>query len=98
MLMVDALKMKRSCVYSINMLHLDQHSAETTAQEALGRQLAETRKLAHLTQPQLAQQADISRIEHGLGNPTRDTLDKLADALGMEIVLRPKEGETKVQI
>lgn len=103
MLMVDALKMKRSCVYSINMLHLDQHSAETTAQEALGRQLAEARKLAHLTQPQLAQQtglqqADISRIEHGLGNPTRDTLLKLADALGMEIVLRPKEGETKVQI
>lgn len=80
-----------------------QLEAETTAQEALGRQLAEARKLAHLTQPQLAQQtglqqADISRIEHGLGNPTRDTLLKLVDALGMEIVLRPKEGETKVQI
>ncbi|MFJ2620305.1 hypothetical protein [Glutamicibacter sp. NPDC087344] len=30
-------------------------------------------------------------MERGLGNPTRDTLVKLANALGMELVLQPKE-------
>lgn len=75
---------------------------EIAAQEALGRQLAEARKSAHLTQPQLAQQtglqqADISRIEHGLGNPTRDTLIKLVEALDMQLVLQPKEAHTQAQ-
>lgn len=80
----------------------DPLEAEISAQEALGRQLAEARKSAHLTQPQLAQQtglqqADISRIEHGLGNPTHDTLLKLVDALGMQIILRPKKEQRHTQ-
>lgn len=70
--------------------------AEVGAQQALGCQIAAARQAAQLTQPQLAtlagvQQGDISRIERGGGNPTRDTLLKLANALGMELVLRPKE-------
>lgn len=93
--------------WSLGAHHLAQRlstqlEAETNAQEALGRQLAEARKSADLTQPELAeqtglQQADISRIEHGLGNPTRDTLLKLVDALGMEIVLRPKGEQSHAQ-
>ena len=67
-----------------------QLDAEVSGQMALGKDLASARSAAHLTQPQLAaraglQQADISRIERGLGNPTRDTLLKLADALGTRL-------------
>lgn len=73
-----------------------QLKAEVSAQVVFGRRIATARETAHLSQPQLAkqsgvQQADISRIERGLGNPTRDTLVKLADALGMQLVLQPKE-------
>lgn len=73
-----------------------QLDAEVSAQQALGLQIASARQSTHLTQPQLAaqagvQQGDISRIERGRGNPTRDTLLKLADALGMDLVLQPKE-------
>ena len=79
-----------------------QLDAEVSAQKALGLQIASARNSAHLTQPQLAeqtgiQQADISRIERGLGNPTRDTLLKLADALGMQLVLQPKEPQAHHQ-
>lgn len=73
-----------------------QLEAEVSAQVVFGRRIATARESAHLSQPQLAkqsgvQQADISRIERGLGNPTRDTLVKLADALGMQLVLQAKE-------
>ena len=73
-----------------------QLKAEVSAQVIFGRCIAAARESAQLSQPQLAkqsgvQQADISRIERGLGNPTRDTLVKLADALGMQLVLQPKE-------
>ena len=69
--------------------------AEVSARVALGRDLAAARAAAHLTQPELAgkagvQQADISRIERGLGNPTRDTLLKIADALDVRIAVVPK--------
>nr|WP_176704685.1 helix-turn-helix transcriptional regulator [Arthrobacter sp.] len=72
--------------------------AEVDASLALGRSIAAARETAQLTQPQLAtqagvQQADISRIERGLGNPTRDTLIKLVDALGMQLSLQPKTPE-----
>lgn len=74
----------------------DQLDAELSAQKALGAQFADARRAAHLTQPQLAersgvQQADISRLESGHLNATRDTLLKMVDALGMELVLRPKQ-------
>ena len=69
--------------------------SEVDASLALGRSIAAARESARLTQPELAvqagvQQADVSRIERGLGNPTRDTLVKLVDALGMQLTIQPK--------
>lgn len=73
----------------------EQLDAEVSDQMALGHDLAAARLAAHLTQPQLAatsgiQQADISRIERGLGNPTRDTLLKLAGALDTRLTFTPR--------
>ena len=76
MLMVDALKMKRSCVYSINMLHLTS-TQQTTAQEALGRQLAEARTLAHHSHSWPSKQhssKQTSVVSNMVSKPTRDTL------------------------
>jgi len=69
-------------------------AAEVDAQVTLGRDLAAMRAAAALTQGQLAarasvQQAEISRIERGLGNPTRDTLIRLAAAVGGRVALVP---------
>ncbi|PPF78903.1 hypothetical protein C5B96_13790 [Subtercola sp. Z020] len=56
--------------------------------------LAAARKARSLTQPALSeltgiQQAEISRIERGTGNPTAATLLRLADALGQRVMLVP---------
>ena len=69
-------------------------AAEVEAQVALGHDLAAMRAAAALTQEQLAarasvQQAEISRIERGFGNPTRDTLIRLAAAVGARVTLVP---------
>jgi DNA-binding XRE family transcriptional regulator len=69
-------------------------AAEVDAQVQLGRDLAAMRAAAALTQGQLAarasvQQAEISRIERGFGNPTRDTLIRLATAVGARVTLVP---------
>lgn len=74
--------------------------AEVSAQVALGRDLTSARTAASLTQTELAarasvQQAEISRIERGLGNPTRDTLVRLAGALGFRLALVPTEDKPK---
>lgn len=74
--------------------------AEVSAQVALGRDLMNARTAASLTQTELAarasvQQAEISRIERGLGNPTRDTLARLAGALGSRLAIVPAEDEPK---
>ena len=71
-----------------------QLDAEIDDQVVLGRQLRAARQAAHLTQPELAeisavQQAEISRIERGLGNPTRDTLVRLTAPLGLRLALVP---------
>jgi len=68
--------------------------AELAARVELGLMLAEARRAHHLTQPALSratgiQQAEISRIERGIGNPTAATLTRLASALGQKIVLAP---------
>lgn len=68
--------------------------AERVAREELGAQILEARKSRHLTQPQLAaatgvQQAEISRIERGLSNPTAATINRLAAALGQKVILQP---------
>lgn len=52
--------------------------------------LADSREKNNLTQKQLAEktgiyQAEISKIERGLGNPSLLTINRLADALDMEV-------------
>jgi XRE family transcriptional regulator, regulator of sulfur utilization len=66
--------------------------AEVTAQAAIGRELASLRTERHLSQKAVAtaahiQQADLSRIERGLGNPTAETLTRIAGALGARLTI-----------
>jgi DNA-binding XRE family transcriptional regulator len=61
---------------------------------SLARQLLERRLEQNLTQKQLAElsgidQAEISRIERGQGNPTTTTLGALTKALGVDLRLVP---------
>ena len=58
----------------------------------LARNVITRRKALGLSQGQLAaaagiHQSDLSRIEHGRANPTFDTLDALARALGVHVCL-----------
>ena len=58
----------------------------------LARNVIERRRALGLSQKQLAEasgihQSDLSRIEHGRSNPTFDTLDALARALGVHVCL-----------
>lgn len=64
----------------------------------LSENLVKARDLAGLTQKQLSErvgiyQADISKIERGIGNPSLSTLKRLADGMGMvlNIEFLPKE-------
>jgi|GEM_PF-366532 len=71
-----------------------QLEAEVDAKLAIGRDIIAARTAHSLTQQQLAaraavQQAEISKIERGLGNPTRDTLVRIAAALGAHVRLVP---------
>lgn len=59
----------------------------------IGNSIKARRKALKVTQPQLAELAGVSvttlyQIERGQGNPTLETLDKIADVLGMEVCLR----------
>lgn len=52
--------------------------------------MAMAREKAHLTQKELAErtgiyQADISKIERGIGNPSVGTLKRLADGMDMDL-------------
>lgn len=54
------------------------------------------RKELGITQPHLADLAQISintlyKLENGMGNPSIDVLNKLADVLGMELTLQVKK-------
>ena len=56
----------------------------------LGQAIAQAREEKHLSQRQLSKssgviQAEISKLEQGLGNPTLSTLEKLAKALGKSV-------------
>jgi len=71
-------------------------AAELDERAELGAVLATVRRARSLTQPALSaltgiQQAEISRIERGVGNPTAATLLRLADALGQKLTLVPVE-------
>lgn len=62
----------------------------------LGEAIKIRRKKLGITQPHLADLAQISintlyKLENGMGNPSIDVLNKLADVLGMELTLQVKK-------
>lgn len=64
--------------------------------EDMGRAIKKRRKELSITQPHLAELANIStntlyKLERGHGNPTLDVLNKLAEVLGMELTLGVKK-------
>jgi transcriptional regulator with XRE-family HTH domain len=64
----------------------------------IGKQIKERRGTLGITQPDLAEMADISintlyKIETGQGNPTVKVLNKIAEILGMELTLTVKKPE-----
>lgn len=61
----------------------------------LGSLLKERRKLLNITQETLADMSGVGlrtlkQLESGKGNPTIITLEKVADVLGMQLVLQIK--------
>ena len=65
----------------------------------VGKRIKERRKTLRVTQPQVAELANISvntlyKIERGQANPTLETLTKIADVLGMEVTLKVKNLQT----
>ena len=61
------------------------------AQPTLGQSIRHHRKEKNMTQSELAQktgiyQADISKLERGIGNPSIGTLNRLVE--GMDMVLK----------
>ena len=65
---------------------------------AIGKQIKERRDTLGITQPDLAEMADVSvntlyKIETGQANPTVKVLNKIADILGMELKLTVKKPE-----
>lgn len=64
--------------------------------ERIGTLIKERRKSLGLTQPHLADLADISvntlyKLERGQNNPTLEVLEKITDVLGLELVLQVKK-------
>jgi y4mF family transcriptional regulator len=64
----------------------------------IGKQIKERRDTLGITQPDLAEMADISvntlyKIETGQTNPTLRVLNKVAEILGMELTLTIKKPE-----
>lgn len=63
---------------------------QTDINMILADNLAKARECAGMTQKQLSEkveiyQADISKIERGLSNPSLNTLKRLADGMGMKV-------------
>lgn len=63
--------------------------------DAIIKQLKERREMLKVTQETLADLSGVSlralkQFESGKGNPTLETLSKLASALGMEVCLQIK--------
>ncbi len=64
--------------------------------EEIGKALKFRREFLHLRQEDLAEMSGITSrtihlIESGTGNPSMETLEKLATVLGMELVLQVKK-------
>lgn len=63
--------------------------------ESLGNIIRERRKELGISQPDLAELAQISvntltKLERGESNPSWDVLQKVLDVLGLEIIISPK--------
>ena len=64
--------------------------------KVIGSSILLRRKSLKITQPRLAEMAEISvnslyKIERGEANPTFELLEKIADVLGMELKLDVKK-------
>lgn len=62
----------------------------------LGEAIKNRRKELDITQPHLAELAQISintlyKLERGQGNPSLDVINKLAEVLGMELIFQVKK-------
>ncbi len=61
-----------------------------------GETIKKRRKELGITQPHLAELAQVSintlyKLERGIGNPSLEVLNKLAEILGMELILVVKK-------
>lgn len=84
----DELDLDAETIYEDGVLIEMQNSPSQN--HLLAYQLLMAREGANITQKELAEktgiyQADISKIERGLGNPSLSTLKRLADGLDMEL-------------
>ncbi|WP_290795873.1 helix-turn-helix domain-containing protein [Flavihumibacter sp. UBA7668] len=66
--------------------------------KVIGKAIRDRRKALNITQPVLAELADISlnslyRFERGESNPTLDLVEKVITVLGMELKLEAKKIE-----
>lgn len=64
--------------------------------ENLGEIIKSRRKELRITQPHLAELAKVStntlyKLERGQGNPSLEVLNKLAEVLGLELILEVKK-------
>lgn len=62
----------------------------------LGETIKNRRKELNITQPNLAELAQVStntlyKLERGKGNPSIEVLNKLAEVLGLELILEVKK-------
>lgn len=62
----------------------------------IGKQIKDRRKVLGITQPHLAELADLSvntlyKLERGQTNPTLEVLEKICFVLGLEIKLEVKQ-------
>jgi transcriptional regulator with XRE-family HTH domain len=66
----------------------------------LGQIIKNRRKELNITQPHLAELAQIStntlyKLEKGLGNPSLEVVTNIAEVLGMELLLKIKKLNSK---
>ena len=81
--------------YPSTLLKLDENHTIVLVKE-IGEQIKERRKLLGLTQPDLAELADVSvntlyKLERGQNNPTLDILERILKVLGLEIHLQIRQ-------
>ncbi|HRV51718.1 MAG: helix-turn-helix domain-containing protein [Bacteroidetes bacterium] len=63
---------------------------------SIGETIKKRRKQLGITQPHLAELANVNintlyKLESGIGNPSLDVLNKLAEVLGMELKIEVKK-------